>query len=164
MTNYIGKYLFIEWDLHDASEVHYGWDRQFVQTNMGTYNYMCYSIKKNFNKMLNNETLMGYIKGLLYVEQVDILNEKDMEKRIKEYQKAYIKNPEEPWTFMIIRYLFEAMYSEYKDKLSNNEFNLLYLAAEECGYDEVFDGDDRIIEKEDGYYLRWPTGKMQKID
>jgi len=164
MADYIDKFLLIEWDLHDASNTHHGWDNQFVQENMGTSNYMCHQVRKAFNKMLNNNNLMRYIKNLLYVDKVDMLNKKDMKHRINKYQKSYTTHPSTPWIYMDINYLFQAIYNGYKNKLNNDEFNLLYLAAEECGYYEIFDGDDRIkLDDNDNYYLEWSDEKIQKI-
>ncbi len=167
MEDYVGKYLLLVYDFTEISQ-RYGWHTDIGEEYYGHMAYASMKIDKHLNKLLNNEKLNKYLtsnlNGIIDLEKAEIFDaENILEKRINKCENCdrcdYIK--------LFKTYIFGEIYERFKKKLTNDEFNILFLAAFEyddlgAGCGGVFD-DERFLEDEDGYYLKWTSGKKQKI-
>jgi hypothetical protein len=135
------RYLLLIFDLCDVTCKHGGW---YVDIGdcFGGMAWVSMKIDKELKKFLNTK-LYSYLTSMTHLDKILFFDAKeDMDKEIIQYQNKY--SSDITISKMYRTHLFEEIYKQNKNKLTNKEFKTLILTA--------IEQDDLDISSCDIYY------------
>lgn len=168
MTNDLGKYLLLIYDMVDCSQL--CWETELERGNFGHMNWQSFKIDEHMDRLLNNKKLHKYLTtsdGILYLDKATIYDTKiELNKAIQKLKNSYSGDGGIATVSLPPEDIFDEIYLRFDDKLNKDEINILFLAA----YHHADIGFvctslcDILEEDEKGSYLSWLDGVKERIN
>ena len=165
--SYINKELLLVFDFCELTK-QYGW-----VTNIGTHAYgnMAYTrmkIDTHIKKLLDNTTFDIDEICNMNLTSTYKQSTKENDQVINKLKMSYDgKKGHYGLVELYNMHIFDEIYESIGKKIDNYDYNILFLAAFHnddigSGCSPIYD-DNRFYKTDDGYFLKWPDGRIEKI-